>query len=184
MELSPTAKVILGMLSIGPESGYEIKALSDRSARFFWAASYGQIYPELRRLAEAGLIEGTEAPTGDRKRTVYRLTEAGEAALREWLGSPPEVLELRHEGMLQVFFADAMPAAGRAGRLREMRDQHLAKVELLREIERGVPDDAEARDSSQYLILRFGIEFNQWAADWCEARARERESEAAATESG
>lgn len=183
MELSPTAKVILGMLSIEPQSGYEIKALSDRSARFFWAASYGQIYPELRRLAEAGLIEGTDAPTGDRKRTVYRLTEAGEAALREWLGAPPEVLELRHEGMLQVFFADALPPAERALRLREMRDQHLAKVELLRAIEREVPESTEARGSSRYLILRFGIEFNQWVADWCETRAREGEPQQAATES-
>ena len=67
MELSPTAKVILGMLSFGPKSGYEIKALVDRSTRFFWAASYGQIYPELKRLAEAGLIEGTDAPQGDRR---------------------------------------------------------------------------------------------------------------------
>ena len=51
MELSSTAYVILGMLSWRPMSGYEIKALVDRSTRFFWAASYGQIYPELRKLS-------------------------------------------------------------------------------------------------------------------------------------
>ena len=45
----------------GPKSGYEIKGLVDRSTRFFWAASYGQIYPELRRLSDAGLIEGTRS---------------------------------------------------------------------------------------------------------------------------
>ena len=44
--------VILGLLSIGPRSGYDIKAVVDRSTRFFWAASYGQIYPELRRLEQ------------------------------------------------------------------------------------------------------------------------------------
>lgn len=43
MELSPTAYVILGMVSREPRSGYEIKALVDDSTRFFWAASYGQI---------------------------------------------------------------------------------------------------------------------------------------------
>ncbi len=48
MDLSPTAYVILGMVSGEPRSGYEIKALVDNTTRFFWAASYGQIYPELR----------------------------------------------------------------------------------------------------------------------------------------
>ena len=55
MDLNPTAYVILGMLRNEARSGYEIKRMVDRSTRFFWAASYGQIYPELRRLEDAGL---------------------------------------------------------------------------------------------------------------------------------
>ena len=43
MELSPTAYVILGMLRLGKRTGYDMKQLVDRSTRFFWAASYGQI---------------------------------------------------------------------------------------------------------------------------------------------
>ena len=46
----------------------------DSSTRFFWAASYGQIYPELRRLEQAGLVEGRSEPHGGRGRTVYELT--------------------------------------------------------------------------------------------------------------
>jgi PadR family transcriptional regulator AphA len=67
MELSPTAYVILGMLRNQPRSGYEIKRVVDLSTRFFWAASYGQIYPELRALAQAGLVEGESRPTGGRR---------------------------------------------------------------------------------------------------------------------
>ena len=66
MELSPTARVILGFLGFEPMSGYEIKAFVDNSTRFFWAASYGQIYPALKRLAEAGLIEGEDQAHGGR----------------------------------------------------------------------------------------------------------------------
>jgi DNA-binding PadR family transcriptional regulator len=51
MELTHTAYVVLGMLRHEPRSGYEIKTVVDKSTRFFWAASYGQIYPELKRLA-------------------------------------------------------------------------------------------------------------------------------------
>jgi hypothetical protein len=64
MSLSGTAVVILGLLDLRPRSGYEIKRTVDRSTRYFWSASYGQIYPELRRLAKAGLIAGEDAPTG------------------------------------------------------------------------------------------------------------------------
>jgi PadR family transcriptional regulator, regulatory protein AphA len=169
MELTPTAKVILGMLALGPKSGYEVKSFVDKSTRFFWAASYGQIYPELRALEDAGLLAGQDAPTGARRRTVYRLTADGEHALQEWLRVPPEVLEMRHEGMLKVFFADALPREERAGQLLAMRDQHLAKLEALRAVEA----TAERRESSAYLILGFGIEFNQWIADWCERAASE-----------
>src|SRR2546423_9274663 len=66
MRQTAVTPVVLGLLSLGPRSGYDIKTVVDRSTRFFWAASYGQIYPELRRLEEEGLIEGEDAPNGGR----------------------------------------------------------------------------------------------------------------------
>ena len=105
MELSATAKVILGMLAGRPRSGYEIKQLVDSSARFFWAASYGQIYPELKRLEKDGLITGSDSAQGARQRTVYKLTAAGKRAARAWIAKPPQVLETRDEGLLELFFA-------------------------------------------------------------------------------
>ena len=172
MNLTPTARVILGMLSMGPKSGYEIKSFVDRSTRFFWAASYGQIYPELRRLAEAGLIEGSPDPQGERRRNLYRLTDDGRRALQQWLGVPPEVFEMRHEGMLKLFFADALEPRERVQRLRDMEAQHRAKVTALREVEAGA---SKSPDSSAYLVLRFGIEFNEWVVEWCERAATELE---------
>ena len=67
MELSTTAYVILGVLAWGPSSGYDVKAVVDRSVRFFWTASYGQIYPELRRLSDAGLVKGAAPSTASRQ---------------------------------------------------------------------------------------------------------------------
>src|SRR5437764_14542839 len=90
MTLTPTAYVILGMIRLGRATGYEIKQLVDVSTRFFWAASYGQIYPELKRLEERGLVESEPQPTGGRARTEYRRTVAGERALDEWPGAPAE----------------------------------------------------------------------------------------------
>ncbi|HXZ56720.1 MAG TPA: PadR family transcriptional regulator, partial [Gaiellaceae bacterium] len=100
MKQTAVTPVVLGMLSLGPRSGYDIKAVVDRSTRFFWAASYGQIYPELRRLEEEGLIEGEDAPSGGRSRRVFRLTDAGRKALEDWLLGPKTTIEYRDESLL------------------------------------------------------------------------------------
>src|SRR5215510_2965958 len=87
MKQTAVTPVVLGLLSLGPLSGYDVKTVVDRSTRFFWAASYGQIYPELRRLENEGLIDGEDTPTGRRRRRVYRLTPVGRRALIDWLSS-------------------------------------------------------------------------------------------------
>ena len=188
-ELSPTAKAILGTLSFSPKSGYEIKTMVDRSTRFFWAASYGQIYPELKRLAETGLVDGIDDPQGGRARTVWSLTDIGREALPAWLAEPPTVFEMRHEGMLKVFFSDSLPPTERIQRIRDMGDVHRRKAETLREIEAEAGHGAssaveavEATGSHTFLLLRVGIEFNEWAAAWCERTAADLDARRPAAE--
>jgi PadR family transcriptional regulator, regulatory protein AphA len=174
MVLSPTAYVILGTLGWRPMSGYEIKSIVDKSTRFFWAASYGQIYPELRRLANAGLIEGKASPQGGRRRNVYRLTPGGRKELRAWLNADPEAFELRDEGLLKLFFADATGGESATGTLEAKRRAHERTVERLEGIEQtGKPE------GFAYLVLRYGIELNQWIAKWCERTRHALEDEAA-----
>lgn len=164
MELSATAYVILGMVSREPRSGYEIKAVVDNTTRFFWAASYGQIYPELKRLSEAGLVEGIDASTGDRKRTRYAITADGEAELKDWLRRPPETAEMREEGLLKLFFSDVLKPAEAVETLRSMRQRRLELTERLRSME----PESEEKDPYSLMVLRAGIEFNEWFAGWCE----------------
>jgi PadR family transcriptional regulator AphA len=168
MELSATAYVILGMVSREARSGYEIKARVDETTRFFWAASYGQIYPELKRLAEAGLIEGVDAPRGERKRTVYAITPQGEAALVDWLRQAPATFELREEGLLKLFFAGVLPREESAEIVRWMREHRAGQAEQLRELEPAAREKEEAGDPFPLIVLRGGIEFNERLADWCE----------------
>src|SRR3954449_1677781 len=135
MELSATGKVILGMLAARPRSGYEIKQLVDSSARFFWAASYGQIYPELKRLEKQGLITGSDSANGGRQRTTYKLTAAGRRAAREWIAGAPEVFELRDEGLLELFFAGSIDAARAPEIARERAERAAAAAAELQAIE-------------------------------------------------
>jgi PadR family transcriptional regulator, regulatory protein AphA len=181
MELSATGKVILGMLAARPRSGYEIKQLVDSSARFFWAASYGQIYPELKRLEEAGLIKGDDSSQGGRQRTTFRLTAEGKRAAREWISSPPEVLETRDEGLLKLFFAGSIEPKRAAEIARERASASRAKAAQLRAIEAAVHEAGRSEgpaaepDAGSLTVLRYGIEASEWAAEWFERAAEELE---------
>src|SRR5919112_6158477 len=147
MELSPTARVILGMLGLEPMSGYEIKSFVENSTRFFWAASYGQIYPELKRLAEAGLIEGEDQAQGERKRTVYSLTEAGRQALADWHSGGDPIQETRDETLLKMFFSDAVGEDAVARALEGKRDHHRDVAARLRAVQQVKLETGQTRES-------------------------------------
>jgi DNA-binding PadR family transcriptional regulator len=164
------------MLGLGARTGYDIKGIVDRSTRFFWAASYGQIYPELKELEKGGLVTGKLAPTGARKRKEYELTEAGRRVLAAWAAAPAQMPELRDESLLKLFFADALPFEEAIEQLRARRAGHEEFLGLLREI------DARPGDDPPFvgLVLQYGIEYAQFNIEWCERQERRlREREAA-----
>lgn len=171
--LANTAYVILGILQKGPMSGYDIKNKVDISARFFFTASYGQIYPELKRLQAAGLIEGTELLTGRRARTEYELTDAGRAALLEWLQQPSAGIEIRDEGLLKFFFGGRLDKDDLLARITALRAERAADLERIREISRDVPEEA---DDLQRAVLGYGLGLYQYVIDWCDQIAATIES--------
>lgn len=98
---------ILGYLSSGPGSGYDLVQQLDGGLGWFWAASHSQIYPELRRLEAAGLIDGTATTVGERlEKRVYSLTDAGADELRTWTAGEPEYRPNRDPERLQLMFSD------------------------------------------------------------------------------
>jgi DNA-binding PadR family transcriptional regulator len=159
MELAPTAYVILGMLRLGRQTGYDIKQLVDRSTRFFWAASYGQIYPELKRLEDAGLIRGSADPQSGRRRRAYELTGEGSRVLDEWLRADDlATLEMRDEGLLKLFFAGGLPREDAAALARAAGARHAVIVATLEQVQAAGPDP----DSMPAEVLRFGLDFHRW----------------------
>src|SRR5947209_18176719 len=178
--LTPTGRVILGMIGFGRQTGYDIKQLVDKSTRHFWAASYGQIHPELRRLEAQDLVRGRPEPSGARARTVYELTATGERALADWMGSDaPLVYELRDEGMLKLFFSD-LAAETRIESVRAMREMYERKrAQLL-----ALKATAGELRRGPGLTLEIGLGITSWLVQWCEATEHRLTSEAAAAPGG
>src|SRR5690242_17650925 len=142
MEPTQATWAILGLIAQKPRSGYDLKTAIDRTIRHFWAASYGQIYPELRRLEERSWISGADAARGGRSRRVFRITPSGRAALGDWLHGKETRIELRDESLLRLFFADQLPAGEGLGLLRARRDGYRAMLGYLQSLDdgSGVPD--------------------------------------------
>ena len=164
--LTPTAKIILGFLRFRPRSGYDIKQSVELSTRFFWGASYGQIYPELQRLERAGLVEVEQV--AERRRKVYRLTAAGERALVEWLrGDEGDLFQYRDEGMLRLFFSDFVDgesALENVRRMRAWRDEVLAFLRA--EIQPHAQEDAEEGLPFPLRALQLGLAMLEAQRDW------------------
>ena len=175
------------MLAARPRSGYEIKQLIDSSARFFWAASYGQIYPELKKLESAGLVAGADSSQGARQRTTFKLTADGRRAAREWIGQRPDVLETRDEGLLKLFFAGSIDRKRAAEIARERAAISREKAIQLRAIwdavdVAGQPEGPAAEpDIGSMTVLRYGIEASEWTAAWFERAAEDLERATAGT---
>jgi DNA-binding PadR family transcriptional regulator len=165
------------MLRTRAHTGYEIKSIVDHSTRFFWAASYGQIYPELKRLEDAGLVKGESVPEDGRRRRAYSLTPSGRRALEDWLTSgEPLHSEMRHEGLLRFFFADVIEPSAQVELVRTMREMHERTRDEMRAIR---PKAEEARDArGQEFPLRtleFGIAYQDFVVEWCSQLERELE---------
>ena len=165
MRLKPGSYLILGMLDSGIDTGYAIKRAVDRSTRFFWAASLAQVYPELAALEENGYVVGSDEPRGARPRRTYRLTDKGRSALDDWLRSPrvPD-FEQRDEGLLRLFFADALPIDDALALVRRLR---MRAEEIDRAFQAEVlPLARRVPGRYRFIVAREGAEYFAWRAAW------------------
>ena len=175
MRLKPGSYLILGMLNSGVQTGYAIKRAVDRSTRFFWAASLAQVYPELAALEGDGFVVGTDEPQGARPRRTYRLTDKGQAALDDWLVSEriPD-FEQRDEGLLRVFFADALSPADAIELIKRLR---VRAEEIDRAFQAEIlPLARRVPGRFRLIVAREGADYFAWRAEWF----RRLESELAA----
>ncbi len=128
--LPPTSYAVLGMLSLAPMSGYELTQSVDKTIAHFWTISKSQVYGELSRLEDLGLVAGTDV-TQERlpdKRT-YEITELGAEALDRWLVAPTgEYSRLRSVPLLKTFFAHRLSREATD----ELLERHRANADAAR----------------------------------------------------
>jgi DNA-binding PadR family transcriptional regulator len=173
---------LLCALHKGPLTGYELVRRMDRPIGYYWSARHSQIYPELARLAQDGLVasDATAGP-GPRQKRTHRMTEAGRAALAEWLPLAPADRRDRDELVLKTYAMKAADqsamrqlylaeAARHEERLASYRRQH---AELM---EHGA-NEVTHRDFGNFATLELGLRREEYYTQWCRWLATKLESD-------
>ncbi len=154
----------LGLLSRRPASGYDLLRVFEASMANVWPATQSQLYGELNKLADGGLIEVAEL--GPRGRKEYAITEAGRAELRRWMASPQEDPAFRSAALLRVFLLDQLPTEAARRYLTALRGS--ADSEHQRYVQIRDSHDWPADDEAFFAraALENGLRLTQMEADW------------------
>src|ERR1700743_1039801 len=93
---------VLAALLEGEASGYDLAKGFDASVANFWTATPQQLYRELERLADQGLIQARVVQQDRRpNKRMFSLTEAGCQAIRQFTGRTPKPSVIRDELMVK-----------------------------------------------------------------------------------
>jgi len=174
---APASVTVLGYallcaLHKGPLTGYELVRRMRQPIGYYWTARQSQIYPELARLAELGLITSSgESGPGPHQRMTHDLTAAGRAAVASWLIRPPTPRPPRDELVLKTYAVGAADSSAmRALYLAEAQrhEQRLEdyRAQRTRLVARGADDQCHP-DFGAFATLRLGLGVEELYAQWC-----------------
>jgi DNA-binding PadR family transcriptional regulator len=142
---------LLGSLADQPRTGYALLKHFEQSLAYAWPASHSQIYPELARLLDEGLIEQTE--TGARNSKTYAVTDAGLADMRRWLVETTPDRRVRSDAALRAFFLWLLEPAEAEDQLGDERSYWQGVLDEFRRIQ-----DEPTGDNKKARSLRIALE--------------------------
>jgi PadR family transcriptional regulator, regulatory protein AphA len=156
---------LLGLLRDGPASGYDLLRIFKRSLHNAWPATQSQVYTELTKLADAGLLSVTAQ--GPRGRKEYALTDAGLAELRRWLLETEPDLHPRSDGLLRVFLLGALTRDQARDYLAWLAARSAEDIAVLEALEADINWD-DNDDITRYgrLVLEYGKRLSAMSEDW------------------
>jgi PadR family transcriptional regulator, regulatory protein AphA len=169
---SKTKYALLGILSLYPMSGYDLKKFCDKVVAQFWNENYAHIYPELKELEKEGLAVKKAEQTGGRPvKYIYYITEKGRNELKEWLLIPAKIPRRRFEFILKLFFSADVPVEKLIANVKRFKEEHEEILEKLIQSEKEIEQTKteEPRRAKLWLITVNAGEYDSMAMiKWCD----------------
>jgi DNA-binding PadR family transcriptional regulator len=167
--LTTTSYAILGLLAIRSWSTYELAQQMGRSLGHVWPRAESKLYEEPKKLVAYGLASASEKRVGQRRRTVYAITDEGRRALAAWLREPGAGPVLEFEQLLKIFFAESGTKADALATLAATRAWARARsaesLAVGREYLQGSGPFPQ-RLAQLTLTARFVIDFYAMVGEW------------------
>jgi PadR family transcriptional regulator AphA len=166
--LPVTTWAILGMLTFGARSGYDLSKMVEQSIGHFFSPAKSQIYSELRRLVTLGFadVEHVNQTVRPNKR-LYSITPEGRRELREWLEtSEVEPDSMRSPFLLKMFFGALISREVLISQVKQAHEQAQMELKVLEEVENQIQGNPEFFYPN--LVLRFGLAHNRASVAWTE----------------
>jgi PadR family transcriptional regulator AphA len=156
---------LLGLLSEEPSSGYDLtQRFAEGIGNYAWSAKHSQIYPELKKLSDDGLIEMVDE--GARGKRTYAITGAGRDELRTWLLNPPAGAGVRNEFVLRLFLLSALEPAEAAAVLRGTAEACESRLTVLTEEFQMLTAGGSASGGAPGMAAQYGLYAYQATIDW------------------
>jgi DNA-binding PadR family transcriptional regulator len=132
---------LLAMLTSQPMTGYDVYKNFQTSVGYVWHAPDSQIYPELRRMEQDGLIRGESVQWGKRgTKKRYSITEAGVESFQTWLNAPPEYQRERDPVRLRAAYLEWAEPKASTEFFREHVAYHSSRIEDWEDMIRALRD--------------------------------------------
>ena len=160
--------IILGFLMKHEMTGYDLKQYMTNSTSYFFDASFGSIYPALKRLEEKGLIEFREIAEGGKYKKIYQINDNGKAVFMEWLNEPIVFEKSKHTHLVKIFFYEFLPPSTAVMNIKELIHDIELVLKKLKDHGSKAGKECEANQYFyQYSTLEYGIDYYQFVILWC-----------------
>jgi len=153
---------VLGLLAVEPTTGYDLAQKFDRSVGNAWHAGHSQIYPELARMQEAGMVE--VVGEGPRRSRTWAVTEHGREELSRWMTETAPNRTQRNETAVRWFLLGLIPAADRRTVLERERAYAAEEIERLEAIAKHL--DATPGPHPFRPTVELGLRLNTVMSAW------------------
>lgn len=163
---------LLIALAEQPATGYDLSLRFRERLANVWPASHQQIYRELGKLLDQGwltveMVSQTERP--DKK--CYSITEAGLAALRDWLHQTQPRPTIRDPLLVKLFAGDLLDKTQLTAELQQLRraiEDELTRYQAIEQAYFSEPEKISQHFQYQHLALRYGLLAAKAKLQWLE----------------
>jgi Predicted transcriptional regulators len=163
---------ILGLADCSPVTGYDITKCFNASLSKFWDAKHSQIYPELHRLLEEGLVEYQVTIQGEKmEKKVYSITEKGREELLEWLRKDSDIMAVPKDTFrLRLYFGDRLTREELTETLNRQYAKRKSRFLYLESRKQATSEAAQDKSKYQreYMLLCGGIQREGAYVKWLE----------------